>query len=68
MNNITNPSYFISTFVKKKEITSIILALQMVQATRSLESKVEIVFNVSHLNLAPHIAIMFHVHSCIYPK
>ncbi len=68
MNNVTNPSYFISTFVKKKEITTIISALQMAQIAHFLKSKVKIVFNVSHFNLAPRMAIMFHAHSCIYPK
>jgi hypothetical protein len=29
MNHITNPSYFVSTFVKKKELITIISALQM---------------------------------------
>jgi hypothetical protein len=29
MNNVANPSCFVSTFVKKKEIATIILALQM---------------------------------------
>ncbi len=68
MNNVTNPSYFISTLVKKKEITTIISTLQMAQITHFLKSKVEIVLNVSHFNIAPRMAIMFHAHSCIYPK
>jgi hypothetical protein len=60
--NVTNPSYFIFTFVKKKEIATIILTLQMVQAMSFMKSKVEIVFDVSHFNFAPHMAIMFPIH------
>jgi hypothetical protein len=59
MNNATTPNCFISTFVKKKEITSIILTLQMAQATSSLKVQVEIIFDVSHFNLVQHMAIMF---------
>jgi len=67
MNNVTNPSYFVSTFVNKKEIATIIPTLQMSQATSSMKSKVEIVFYVSHLNLAPRIAIILSI-PYIYPK
>jgi hypothetical protein len=63
VNNITIPNYFVSTFVKKKEITSIILALQMAQATNSLKVQVEIVLDVSRFNLVPCMAIMFPIHS-----
>jgi len=49
--NITNPSYFISTFVTK--IIAIISTLQIAQATSSPKSKVEIVLDVSRLNLTP---------------
>jgi hypothetical protein len=67
MNNITNPSYFISTFVKKKKIIAIISTLQMAQATSSPKSKVEIVLDVSHFN-TPCMAIMFFVHSLHFPR
>jgi hypothetical protein len=66
MNNVTNPSCFVSTFVEKKEITTFILALQMAQVTCSPKSKVEIILDVSRFNLAPPMAIMFPIHSCIY--
>ncbi len=49
--NITNPSYFISTFVTK--IIAIISTLQMAQAISSPKSKVEIVLDVSRRNLTP---------------
>jgi hypothetical protein len=68
VNHITNLSYFVSTFVKKKELTTIILALQMAQTVHPPKSKVEIIFDVNHLNLAPRIAIMFPVHSLHLPK
>jgi hypothetical protein len=67
VNNVTNPNYFVSTFVNKKEIATIIPTLQMSQATSSMKSKVEIVFDVGHLNLAPRIAIILSV-LYIYPK
>jgi hypothetical protein len=63
MNNIATPNCFKSTFVKKKEITSIILALQMAQTTSSLKVQVEIIFDVNHFNLVQHMAIMFPIHS-----
>jgi len=63
MNNITIPSCFISTFVKKKEIAALISALQMTQTPSSLKNKVEIVLDVSHFNFAPHMAIMLPIHS-----
>jgi len=63
VNNITIPNYFVFTFVKKKEITSIILALHMTQAMSSLKFQVEIVLDVSHFNPVPHMAIMFPIHS-----
>ncbi len=44
MNNVTTPNCFICTFVKKKEIIGIIVALQMAQATNFLQVQVEIVF------------------------
>jgi hypothetical protein len=40
----------------------------MAQAVNFLESKVEIVLDVSHLNLAPCMAIMFLVHALHLPK
>jgi hypothetical protein len=55
-----HPSCF--TFVKKKEFSTIILALQVAQLVRPSKSKVEIVLDVSRLNLAPHMAIMFLLH------
>jgi hypothetical protein len=42
----TTTSYFIFTFVKKKEIINIILTLQMAQAQSFSKSKLEIIFNV----------------------
>jgi hypothetical protein len=63
MNNITTPNYFVSTFVKKKEITSIILTLQMAQVTNFLKVQVEIVLAFSRFNLVPCMAIMFPIHS-----
>jgi hypothetical protein len=45
MNNVTSPSCFISRFVKKKEIATIISALQMAQVASSLKSKVEIILD-----------------------
>ncbi len=66
MNNVTNPSCFISTFVKKKEIATIISTLQMAQVACSLKSKVEIILDVSRFNLAPRMAIMFPIDSCIF--
>ncbi len=63
VNNIAIPSYFVSTFIKKKEIVGIISTLQMAQAPNFLKSKVEIILNVSFFNLASRMAIMFHVHS-----
>jgi hypothetical protein len=63
MTNVATPSHFVSTFVKKNKIIDIILALQMAQAHNSSKSKVEIILNISHLNLVPRMAIMFHVHS-----
>jgi hypothetical protein len=62
MNHITNPSCFISTIIKKKEFTTIIPTLQVAQPVCLSKSKVEIVLDVSHLNLAPHMAIMFLLH------
>jgi hypothetical protein len=67
VNNVTNPSYFVYTFVKKKEIIAIILALQMAQAMSSPKSKVEIILDVSH-DLTPRMAIIFLVHSLHLPK
>jgi len=64
--NITNPSYFISTFVTK--IIAIISTLQIAQATSSPKSKVEIVLDVSRLNLTPWMTIMFSVHSLHFLK
>jgi hypothetical protein len=63
VNNIATPNYFVSTFIKKKEITSIILTLQMAQTTNSSKVQVEIVIDVSHFNLVPCMAIMFPIHS-----
>ncbi len=40
----------------------------MVQAARLLKSKVEIIFHVNHFNLAPHMAIMFPIHSLHLPR
>ncbi len=68
MNKIATPSCFVFTFVKKKEITSIISTLQMAQASSCLKSKFEIVFDVSCVDLASHLAIMFLVHSLHPPK
>jgi hypothetical protein len=67
MNHIANLSYFVSTFVKKKELTTIILELQIAQALHPPKSKVQIIFYVNHLNLAPHMAIMFLIHSLHLP-
>jgi hypothetical protein len=39
----------------------------MAQVVRPQKSKVEIIFYVNHLNLAPHMAIMFFVHSLHLP-
>jgi hypothetical protein len=39
----------------------------MAQAMNSMKSKVEIIFDVSHLNLAPRMAIMFPIHSLQLP-
>jgi hypothetical protein len=55
--------FFVFTFVKKKKIATIISTLQMAQTPSCLKNKVEIVFDVSCVNLAPHLAIMFLVHS-----
>jgi len=63
INNVVIPNYFISTFVNKKKIIGIILALQMTQSTSSLKVQVEIVLDVSHFNLLPHMVIMFPIHS-----
>lgn len=63
MTNVATPSHFVSTFVKKKKIIDIILALQMAQTHNFSKSKVEIILNISPLNLVPRMAIMFHVHS-----
>jgi len=63
MNIVTIPSYFVSTSINKKKIIAIILALQMAQTPSTLKSKVEIVLDVSCINLAPHVAIMLIVHS-----
>jgi hypothetical protein len=68
VNNIAIPSYFVSTFIKKKEFAYIILALQMAQALCSLKSKVEIILDVSCFNLAPRMAITFHVHPLHLPR
>ncbi len=68
MNNITIPSNFIFTFIRKKEITNIISTLQMAQTLSSLKSKVEIVIDVSCFNGTLCMAIMFHVHSLHLPK
>jgi hypothetical protein len=68
MNNVTNPSYFMCTFVKKKKIIAIILALQMAQATSFPKNKVEIILDVSRLNLTPRMAIIFPIHSLHLPK
>ncbi len=54
MNNIAIQNYFIFTFVKKREIASIILTLQMAQVVSFLKVQVEIVFIVNHLNRATH--------------
>jgi hypothetical protein len=40
----------------------------MAQTTHSPKSKVEIILGVSHLNLAPQMAIMFLVHSLHLPR
>lgn len=63
INNVVIPNYFISTFVNKKEIIGIILALQMAQSTSSLKVQVEIVLDVSRFNPLPHMVIMFPIHS-----
>jgi hypothetical protein len=34
----------------------------MARVVSFMKNKVEIVFDVSHLNLAPHMAIMFPIH------
>jgi hypothetical protein len=44
--------------LKKKKIIAIISALQMAQTPSTLKSKVEIVLDVSCINLAPRMAIM----------
>ncbi len=63
INNVVIPNYFISTFVNKKEFIGIILALQMAQSTSSSKVQIEIVLDVSHFNLVPHMVIMFPIHS-----
>jgi hypothetical protein len=63
VNNIAIPSNFIKASIANKKITTIILALQMSQALCHLESKVEIVFNICHFNLAPNMTIIFFIHS-----
>jgi hypothetical protein len=63
INNVIIPNYFISTFVNKKEIIGIISTLQMAQATSFSKVQVEIVLNVSHFNLVPHMVIIFPIHS-----
>jgi hypothetical protein len=68
MNNITIPSCFISTFVKKKEIAALILALQMTQTPSSLKNKVEIVLDVSHFNFAHTWPSCFLSILCILPN
>jgi hypothetical protein len=62
-SDVTTPSYFIFTSIKKKKIVAIILALQMAQTLSPLKSKVEIILDVSCINLVPHVAIMLPVHS-----
>jgi hypothetical protein len=47
----------------EKQIIAIISALQMAQVVNSSKSKVEIILDVSHLNLALCMAIMFLVHA-----
>jgi hypothetical protein len=63
ISNVIAPGCFIFTSIKKKKIVAIILALQMAQTLSPLKSKVEIVLDVSCINLAPRMAIMLHVHS-----
>jgi hypothetical protein len=52
----------------RKKLQTIIPTLQMSQATSSTKSKIEILFDVSHLNLAPCIAIMFPFYSLHLPR
>jgi hypothetical protein len=40
----------------------------MAQVAYFLKSKVEIILDVSHFNLAPHMATMFPIHSLHLPK
>ncbi len=40
----------------------------MAQAVNSSKTKVEIILDVSHLNLAPCMAIMFLIHALHLPK
>jgi hypothetical protein len=68
VNHVTNPSCFVSTFVKKKEVTTIIPTLQMAQVVRLLKSRLKSFFMLIIFNLAPHMAIMFLVHSLHLPK
>ncbi len=63
MNNIATLNYLVSIFFKKKEIIGIISTLQITEATSSLKIQVEIILDVSHLNLVLGMAIMFLVHS-----
>jgi hypothetical protein len=63
MNNVTTPSCLIFTSIKKKKKVTIILGLQMAQTPSPLKIKVEIVLDVSCINLAPRMAIMLLVHS-----
>jgi hypothetical protein len=65
---VANQNCFVFTFVKKKEIITIILTLQMAQVASFPKSKVEIIIDVSHFNLAPHMATMFPIHSLHLPK
>jgi hypothetical protein len=67
MNNIAIPSYFISTFVKKKKIANIILTLQMAQTWNFLKSKAKIVLDVAVLTLHHAWPLCFMSIPCICP-
>jgi hypothetical protein len=62
-NNVIYPSGSNGVSIQNQIITRFILTLQMTQTSCFMEMKVEIIFNVCHLDLAPRMAMVLPIHS-----
>jgi hypothetical protein len=63
MNNVANPSNFIGVSIQHQIIVEVVSTFQMTQITCHVESKVEIILDIGHFDLAPRMTIILSIHS-----